>query len=431
MKDSEGLSVIVRDLETNPKCQHGPTILFSSRNRKFFACSTDRSKNCFFMELDRFERHKKEIMTTAPIETIKPQSTIDLRKCPADTRYFCVTCDIVTVSKHKSHEMKHISDKMLKEPSLFLPQLSNDKINAQYFFDDTTLNFMNSICDDLKLNSTICLGTPRLHDFMRNKSKESILLDIDSRFEPFYPDEFCSYNMFNNYFFKGLGDEQKLVRFLTDSTTDERTHHCLFVDPPFAARTELLSETLSSISRLYHKLNRKVLPIFWIFPYFNEHHVIKSMPQMEMMDYHVTYMNHYAFNDVYKGRKEGSVVRLFTNVPLDLIKYPTNLTNYRFCDTCCKFVSRNNLHCLICNSCPSKNGSTYRHCHMCQKCVKPNYLHCGTCGRCTQKSHDCKTFQQHQTCWLCQEKGHVEKYCGSKAKRKQADSIIVSKKNRN
>ncbi|XP_070499638.1 rRNA N(6)-adenosine-methyltransferase ZCCHC4 [Chironomus tepperi] len=423
MREKESVEVILNDFETNPKCpKHGPTVLFASKSQKYFSCSCDRSKDCFYLEYDKFLRIKDQIESGNETETSKNEGTIkefDLRKDP-DQRFFCITCDEFTVDSqksHKSHQVKKVSDDNLQNPSLFLPQLNNDKVNAQYFFDNTTLGFIDSVLDSLQLDHVICIGAPRLHDYLRNKSsKKSLLLDIDKRFQPFYPEEFCHYNMFNNYFFNGKKDEDKLEQFLKNSNKDEKSHHCLFTDPPFAARTELLTHTIRTISSLYFRMNHKLLPVFWIFPYFNECHIKKYMPEMEMLDYQVTYMNHHAFNNEYKGRKEGSVVRIFTNIPQNLIKYPTSMTDYRFCKPCNRFVSKSNLHCNICKICPSKNGATYRHCKLCRKCMKPNYKHCSTCDRCTVTNHDCKEFQMHQECRKCHVKGHVEKYCKSAKK---------------
>jgi len=421
MREKESVEVILNDLTTNPKCpKHGPTVLFASKHQKYYSCSGDRSKDCFFIDYDQFERIKDKVIPVNDIKTSQEEGIIeeyDLRKDPVDKRLFCITCDDFIANSqnsHRSHKIKKVSDEDLQNPSLFLPQLNNDKINAQYFFDNSTLNFIDSIFDGLQLDHIICIGAPRLHDYIRNRgNKKSLLLDIDKRFQPFYPEEFCHYNMFNNYLFNGKKDEDKLELFLKNGNKDEKSHHCLFTDPPFAARTELLTNTIRIICSIYFRMNHKLLPVFWIFPYFNECHIQKYMPEMEMLDFQVTYMNHHAFNNEYKGRKEGSVVRIFTNISQNLIKYPPSLTDYRFCKACRRFVSISNVHCNFCKICPSKNGATYRHCKSCRKCIKPNYKHCGTCDRCTVTSHDCKVFQRHQECKKCREKGHVEKYCKS------------------
>lgn len=418
MKEKESVSVIIRDLSENPHCPHGPTILFSYKNgMKFFGCSCWRNA-CFFLELDVFEKHKKAILNQndLKVKQISTDNEIQLKK----ESHFCFNCQKIFLplkaGPHENHTTKLIDKDFLAQPSLFLTQLDNDKFNAQYFFDDPTLKFIVSMFEDLQLSQIICIGTPRLHEFIRahkNGEIKSLLMDIDNRFQPFYPNEFCHFNMFNYHFMDGADGEAKLVDFLKSNHDDERSHHCIFVDPPFAARTELLTVTLKRISALYFSSNHKHMPIFWVFPYFNEAHICKEMPEMEMLDYQVTYRDHYAFNQEYKGRKEGSPVRIFTNIDQSLIKYPSFLNNlYRFCQQCLRHVALKNNHCFVCKVCPSKNGSEYRHCDECIKCVKPNYFHCYPCGRCVQKSnHNCIIYQSHQECWGCNEKGHVENYC--------------------
>ena len=58
MAIKSGIDVIIRELSTNPKCIHGPTILFSVKNsgERYFSCSFERSviHNCFCMQFDDF-----------------------------------------------------------------------------------------------------------------------------------------------------------------------------------------------------------------------------------------------------------------------------------------------------------------------------------------------------------------------------------------
>lgn len=414
MREKESVDVIIRDLSENPHCQHGPTILFSFKNgKKFFGCSCWRN-SCFHLELDVFEKHKEEILNHRNVKL--NEKTEEIQLIEEGNRYFCFKCQKITIEPHKNHSTKLIDKDFLAQPSLHLTQLNDDKFNAQYFFDELTLKFIVSMFEELQLSQIICIGTPRLHDYIRTNKKgkiKSLLLDIDNRFQPFYPNEFCHFNMFNHHFMNGAEEEAKLANFLKSNHEDERSRHCIFVDPPFAARTELLTVTLKRISSLYFSSNHKHMPVFWVFPYFNESHIQKEMPEMEMLDYQVTYRDHYAFNQEYKGRKDGSPVRIFTNVDQRLIKYPSFLSSlYRYCQQCHRTVALKNIHCFICQVCPSKNGSEYRHCEDCMKCVKKAYVHCQRCGRCVQKSnHDCEVYQSHQECWMCNEKGHVENNC--------------------
>lgn len=356
---------------------------------------------------------------------------------PIVQRIYCKPCGIFikSIESHEAHAVvRSVSDEFLNEPSIYLQQLDNDKINAQYFFDESTLGFLCSIFEGLKLIKIVCMGAPRLHEYIkaRKPNMKSILLDIDSRFKSFNDNEhFVRYNMFNDYFFDGPENKLKLIEFLKDDDS-ERSRHCLFTDPPFAARTELLTSTIQKIKLLYNETNshHKVLPIMWIFPYFNECHIKLEMPEMEMLDFQVNYMNHRAFRESYKGRKEGSPIRIFTNIDPTLIQYPSSLSNYRLCKPCKRFVAISNRHCKICQKCPSKSGATYRHCDQCILCVKPNYTHCATCNRCVQKvGHDCETYQSFQECWLCSQRGHVEKNCQimKQFKRRKDGSCAVCK----
>lgn len=243
---------------------------------------------------------------------------------------------------------------------------------------------------------------------------KSILLDLDTRFYSFHNrnDEmdYFHYNMFNNYFFAGNEAESKFYQFISNENNDRC---CIFTDPPFGCRTEPLVFTLRTLSRKYGQLNgsHDILPIFWIFPYFMETYITKFMPEMEMLDYKIDYTNHETYHSGQNGRKQGSPVRLFTNVPLNLIQLPAKEA-YRLCRKCNKWVATENRHCDRCKKCPSKNGATYIHCNLCENCVKPTYKHCNQCWRCTQiENHECIKYQTQLKCTICFEKGHNEFNC--------------------
>lgn len=100
-------------------------------------------------------------------------------------------------------------------------------------------------------------------------------------------------------------------------------HAVLVTDPPFGGRTEPLVETFNTIRKRYKKLSNNLhdLPVFWIFPYFMEPQIINSLPEFHMSDYKVQYDNHPLFHNEPKGRKQGSPVRIFTNVDLGLVAF--------------------------------------------------------------------------------------------------------------
>lgn len=265
----------------------------------------------------------------------------------------------------------------------------------------------------------ICIGAPRLHEFLRNNFRKfgirSILLDFDERFHLFYRStkgaEFLHYNMFNNFFFGGEKARSEFEKFLKDA--DETENCCLFTDPPFGCRTEPLAYSIRNIIESYRKINnfQRILPVFWIFPYFMEIYVRNSMPEMEMLDYKINYTNHESYHSGEKGRKQGSPVRILTNVPLDCVELPAS-EGYKYCVHCKRWVAPENVHCKSCRKCPSKNGDKYIHCNLCGLCVKPTYKHCEDCNRCTQVfGHNCSQYQGQLTCAICLTKGHNEVNC--------------------
>lgn len=153
--------------------------------------------------------------------------------------------------------------------------------------------------------------------------------------------------------------------------------------------------------------------VFLIFPYFMERQILNRLPDYSMLDYKVDYDNHPLFQDGPKGRKQGSPVRLFTNVDARLKLTIFNSLNcycffnfscitlpadegYKLCTLCNRWVAEENCHCIKCNACTSKDGRTYVHCNQCEKCVKPTWVHCNVCKRCAQPDHKCGelTFSQ-------------------------------------
>lgn len=216
--------------------------------------------------------------------------------------------------------------------------------------------------------------------------------------------------MFNNYFFAGLSAQKTFKTFLKSETGDRC---CIFTDPPFGCRTEPLVSTLQALQHEYRQINEShdILSIFWIFPYFMEIYITSLMPEMTMIDYKVDYTNHDTYHCGESGRKQGSPVRIFTNIPANAIELPAK-DRYRYCKKCNRWISSQNKHCDRCKSCPSKNGSTYVHCNLCEICRKPSYKHCNNCWRCTQiENHNCTRYQLQLRCMICLVKGHNEMNC--------------------
>ncbi|CAG9773825.1 unnamed protein product [Ceutorhynchus assimilis] len=418
----QGVTVIIEDLKSHPKCPHGPTLLFSRENqRKFYACAAcrDRKLCSFFLwqdELNKLSQSKLEVWEKERKKFLKginhKKRFIMLNKIKAllpNKRTFCQTCSMFTLeheNKHVEHSLlSNITDYQLEHPSEIMPALENAKKEAQYLFSKESVQFIVNTFLELKYKHVICIGTPRIHEYIQSnvKTLSSILLDIDDRFHNFFgPLDFCWYNSFNNHFF--FEEAKQVFEDFLKGTNNKDT--VLITDPPFGGRIEPLAQTFSAISAQYGK---NKLPMFWIFPYFMEPQILNSFSDFQMLDYKVLYDNHSLFQNGPKGRKQGSPVRIFTNISPSLIKLPNDL--YKFCQDCNKWVSNENKHCKVCQDCTSKNGQTYAHCNKCRRCVKPNWQHCFKCNRCAQQDHKCGNILFSGVCLNCNKKGHKKLQC--------------------
>lgn len=445
----EGVDVLTQNIENNPCCPHGPTILFcrtvNGVPRKYFACSAcrDRKQCNFFLWEDEKSKFNEKYWAAESQKFIKfvkhreMFGALNKFKSVSNTseRSFCNTCNIL----HKKGDSEHINhsvingltDYQLTHPSDILPALNNSKKEAQYHFSKSSVGDIITIFKCLGFKNVICLGTPRIHEHIQNNYGDmtSILLDIDKRFHNFFgPLSFCWYNMFNNHFFI---KEAKEV-FKTYLQTHQGKNMVLITDPPFGGRTEILSTTFKTINKEYKTINKiqEDLPIFWIYPYYMEPQILNSMSEFSMLDYKVEYDNHQSFQSGPKGRKKGSPVRVFTNVNPSLIQLPS--PNYKLCNICNRWVANENKHCNQCNTCTSKNGDTYVHCNKCDRCVKPTWKHCKICNRCAQALHNCEQMDFVKECFNCKVSGHKKVDCpllkGAKPQKRKNNNVIKTKK---
>ncbi|KAH8399104.1 hypothetical protein KR215_002288 [Drosophila sulfurigaster] len=366
--------------EQHPSCPHGPTVLFYRQSQTpadgFFACSAHRNPKLCDFRMNRLDWNGNQLPRCSKVLAY-PKTN-----CARDS-----------------------------DPTSHLEALSQDDVHAQYFFDKNALRFFADQCQALDISKVICMGAPRLHFHLRrNKNIASFLLDFDDRFGSYLsPKEFCLYNMCNNHFFYA---RQPFEDFLK---CDQNERVLIVTDPPFGCRTELIAHTLRSLMRLHNKINGlpvTPLAIFWVYPYYMANYIKQDMPELQVCDYKLNYTNHTRYTNVGASRRcHGSPVRVFTNVPLQLLRLRID-EGYKYCESCQRFTGVENVHCNRCGNCCAQNGQTYRHCTICDMCVKPNYVHCPSCRRCSQvEGHNCKLYQSKQLCWLCGHRGHVESNC--------------------
>ncbi|XP_065218540.1 rRNA N6-adenosine-methyltransferase ZCCHC4 isoform X2 [Planococcus citri] len=376
------------DISNNPSCPHGPSVLFCKKNssRKFFACSAYRSrKRCpFFLWEDDLKKQKQATKNlTSQFEFRKLEKLTEL---PNQDRNWCHCCELLFPAKEKLQHNKHkteiaLSDEVLSQPSMLFTPKEESKEESQYYFSDTVVTTIVGFLRNLNVTSVICLGCPRLHEYiLRNNVMKSMLLDIDTRYVKFYnPDEFQPFNMFNSHAFDVNG-WINIERFVTDSNKI-----AIIADPPFGGQTDPLAYTFKRLESLTKDNN---VIEFLILPYFMEPFVLKSFPNFSMLDYKVVYVNHRKFKklDSLTGSSK-SAVRIFTNVEPSKFKLPED--EYKYCSVCDRWVCKENQHCDKCNACTSKNGAAYKHCNLCEKCVKNTWKHCDICGFCKLIEHRC------------------------------------------
>lgn len=434
---NNAVELLCDDSDRIPCCKHGPGLLFMrvgtcSKNdaRPFYACSAcRRRKDCnFFVWKDESSRCtrdwnvvKKEVLPSFTHEQLYSRS-LKLSGCKPVERYFCCRA-LLSKGEMNKHHLGHpfrnpISDRDLRRPSRLLHADTNNATKAQYFFDDSCVRFLVDTLRRLDFDSVVCLGTPSLYEHLREYAPDvrSVLLDIEQAYEQFYsPAEFCWFNMFNNFHFRGEPSETALRdSFVSGSRC------AIVVDPPFGGLVDAVARTLERI--VQEATSRGCKPnVFWFFPYFNEKRITSAMPGLQMLDYAVGYENHEAFNASSGKRAKGSPVRIFTDVPLNKISLPKS--DYVFCVKCDRWVGRHNRHCDLCNDCTSKDGGPYRHCDDCKVCVKDANEHCQLCDRCVPRDHNCQS--EGITCFVCKETGHKSTAC---PQRERVNSKSLKKK---
>ena len=351
--------------------------------------------------------------------------------------FYCLDCQILARDPraHTAHTRKTSATGILV-PTEILPQLSANKNEAQYHFADRTLQTLLTIISENVFGQVLCIGAPRIYEALtgpsetprnvigakreaesesshrlqkkkRKLAKEgrrkvrlegssghpnSLLLDFDTRFGYFYSDaDWIWYNMFNHYFYLGQQSKEVFRSLLAKA----KESLLLVLDPPFGGKPELVGETLRRIECDWQEVHSNPelrVSVLLIYPYFMESKILSAMPSLKMVDYQVNYENHASFNASAKGRKQGSPVRVFTNIPLDKVRLPED-EGYKHCDLCQKWTCRENRHCFDCGDCTSKNGATYKHCARCQRCVKATWTHCKQCQRCALPKHPCQLFK--------------------------------------
>ena len=285
---------------------------------------------------------------------------------------------------------------------------TEDSTNAQYLLSDRSIEFIK---DKFLENhdQIFCIGMPRLHEEILNSadenlksSKKSILLDIDERFNLFYPESFIKFNMFNCHFFEGY--LEKFKSLLEKLNFDPEKRILLVVDPPFSGLAAAFIDSFNWLKSVVLEDKFKI-DIAWIFPYFFHKDIRKlepflgdeiDKPSINPVNFIVDYDNHPRFQNRISGHKQ-SPVRIFTNIDLKKLIVPEHLClDYennkviKFCKKSKISVFTNSNYCDICQKNFGHDKLKFRHCEVCGICVKEKWVHCDRCGKCLPVYHNCK-----------------------------------------
>lgn len=102
---------------------------------------------------------------------------------------YCQTCKVLVKNKNSEHivceVVRNLTAHQLMHPTEILKPKENSKAEAQYFFKSEVVEKIVSIILKMNVSRILCIGTPRIHEYVLNKLKgklESMLLDIDQSY---------------------------------------------------------------------------------------------------------------------------------------------------------------------------------------------------------------------------------------------------------
>ncbi|RMZ99908.1 zinc finger CCHC domain-containing 4 [Brachionus plicatilis] len=247
----------LENINQNPYCNHGPTILFKNKDKLFYACSACRDhKLCnFYLKYEEGKKISQEKYdfwldqfksTLIPIED---QNKKRKEIINSKNKRYCHNCNEFilnseSLKKHSDHfVLEKITDEMLKKPlQNILNPIEKNSSNAQFVFDDQTNLFIQNHIKKFEYDSVLCIGTPSIFENLIDSNINLMLLDIDDRFMMFYDENrYQKFNMFNNYFFY---DKKKYELFLAKAK-----NLLVIIDPPYGGMVKLISNTINTIMK--------------------------------------------------------------------------------------------------------------------------------------------------------------------------------------
>jgi len=352
-----------------PNCPHGPCLLFTDGNEKWFSCAVYRTGDLCKYKVFLSDTNTYEYKDGKPVKFEYGDgilSKIKEGKLKKTSIYWCQTCSAYVTIPHRDPVRGPVKPSDISQkPTKLVAESKSNKGSAQYWFKPEVLAVLNNVLE--KFDSVLCIGCPSVFEALVGE-KKAFLMDFDHRFSNFYSEkEFAHFSMLNHHFYQESG-EANLKKFFKGSK-----RLAIVVDPPFGSILSALEKSLDKLKKSFLSVVPKgQLSVIVFLPIF----IGKHLDGMSMVDYKVTYSNHAH----YKHRNK-TIVRMFTDIDRKLFKLPAE-EGYKFCETCQRYVSSENQHCALCDSCTTTFGPAFKHCDTCEKCVKSQYAHCLECKKC-------------------------------------------------
>ena len=159
---------------------------------------------------------------------------------------FCEQCGRVANDSCSSenHRLSKLTKSDFKSPVSVLRPKSQDKKEAQYFFSESSSDQIMHIIKSQCFTNVLCVGCPSLFENLPpSVFNQSLLIDIDARLKNFYGEkQFLWGNFFNGHFFHGETSAEVFQNFLINCDK-----LLIIFDPPFGAKTELISHSLNRV----------------------------------------------------------------------------------------------------------------------------------------------------------------------------------------
>ena len=166
--------------------------LFSGKKRKYYSCSAYRDKKTCGFHVDKSSKITPgKRMKWGEIETkfLKHKNHgerykhfINFRSSQKQDGFFCQKCEIICgKTGHEDHTLIPVSATQLSAPSRILEAKAENKKEAQFFFSESSREYLLKIVKKTGASHVLCIGTPTLFESLPG-SVSKLLLDIDTKY---------------------------------------------------------------------------------------------------------------------------------------------------------------------------------------------------------------------------------------------------------